>query len=265
MQSKSEAGKEDHVNVHGRAAYMGHSTYSSYSDYGKRPLSALPILPTLPNLKDTAVISIVATHTSSDGHGESDCNDGKDSYALETMKSATYSIPSSTATLVKSQDYAQPKIVDGFAYYGTYGTYGANRELFRPIQTQGSPVTARTSSIGNRQHRSYDQDQGSAQFHQGHQTKTPTQPLYSQEQVNEHQMRQWMRSADYGNRGKMGVEGGNSWWWWLSGKRNALRLPGGERGEVIVSVDAAEVERWEPGDTGPGVKESHLGRYDHWL
>lgn len=45
-------------------------------------------------------------------------------------------------------------------------------------------------------------------------------------------------------------------WWWL-------RMPGS--GEDRVSIDANVVERWDPGDPGPGVKESRLGRYNHWL
>ncbi|KAG8826633.1 hypothetical protein FRC19_008239 [Serendipita sp. 401] len=36
--------------------------------------------------------------------------------------------------------------------------------------------------------------------------------------------------------------------------------------DARVCVDAAEVERWDPeDDRGPGVKDSRLGRYDHWL
>jgi hypothetical protein len=55
-------------------------------------------------------------------------------------------------------------------------------------------------------------------------------------------------------RTRAGVYRGTRWWW--------LRLPGGED---RISVDANIVERWDPGDPGPGVKESRLGRYDHWL
>jgi hypothetical protein len=45
-------------------------------------------------------------------------------------------------------------------------------------------------------------------------------------------------------------------WWWL-------RMPGS--GEDRVSIDANVVESWDPRDPGPGVKESRLGKYNHWL
>ncbi|CAG7854987.1 SubName: Full=Uncharacterized protein {ECO:0000313/EMBL:CCA72833.1} [Serendipita indica DSM 11827] len=37
--------------------------------------------------------------------------------------------------------------------------------------------------------------------------------------------------------------------------------------DARISVDASDVEWWDPadGDPGPGVKDSRLGRYDHWL
>ena len=39
------------------------------------------------------------------------------------------------------------------------------------------------------------------------------------------------------------------------------------RRDARISVDASDVEWWDPadGDPGPGVKDSQLGRYDHWL
>lgn len=279
MQSRRETKREKDSPTSGRAGYMGHSNYSSvsgyssHSDYGKRPLSTLPILPTIPRIDDTAIISLVATNSSESHEGHEDPEYGQDTYALDTMKSA-YSIPSSTVTLVKYHD--QTDGTDSLTHYGTYGTYGANRGVVGPIGTQKSPLAAPpvSFSIGNGKNSSDDQNQGPGRLHQGHQMqspalmKTPTRAsLYAQEQVNEHQMRQWMRSADYGKRGKLsiGTRDGDSWWWWLSGKRNGLRLPGGERGEVVVSVYAEEVERWEPEDIGPGVKETRLGRYDHWL
>ena len=60
--------------------------------------------------------------------------------------------------------------------------------------------------------------------------------------------REYMRSAAFGKR----------WWWWLFGVDSS-------RSEARISVDASTVEWWDPGDPGPGVKDSRLGRYDHWL
>lgn len=61
-------------------------------------------------------------------------------------------------------------------------------------------------------------------------------------------MRQFMRTGAFEKR----------WWWWLLGVDSAKR-------DARISVDASTVERWDPGDPGPGVKDSRLGRYDHWL
>jgi hypothetical protein len=59
-------------------------------------------------------------------------------------------------------------------------------------------------------------------------------------------------------RTRVGRYGKRWWWWWLLGMDAS-------RSEARISVDASTVERWDPGDPGPGVKDSRLGRYDHWL
>lgn len=64
----------------------------------------------------------------------------------------------------------------------------------------------------------------------------------------ERRMRERMRSGVFEKR----------WWWWVFGVDSTRR-------DARISVDASTVERWDPGDPGPGVKESRLGRYDHWL
>jgi hypothetical protein len=70
---------------------------------------------------------------------------------------------------------------------------------------------------------------------------------------------------------------GLTWCWWLwpssssSSRRDTVwstssgREERGNRRDLRISVDVSNVERWDPGDPGPGVKDSRLGRYDHWL
>jgi len=78
-------------------------------------------------------------------------------------------------------------------------------------------------------------------------TRFPT-PNMSSKAFRERQMRERMRAVEYGKR----------WWWWLLGVDSKRR-------EARISVDASAVESWDPGDLGPGVKDSRLGRYDNWL
>ncbi|PVF96572.1 hypothetical protein CPB86DRAFT_798761 [Serendipita vermifera] len=67
-----------------------------------------------------------------------------------------------------------------------------------------------------------------------------------------------------------------TWCWWLWPSSNCSRRDTvwstnsraeerANRRDMRISVDISNVERWDPGDPGPGVKESRLGRYDHWL
>lgn len=58
-------------------------------------------------------------------------------------------------------------------------------------------------------------------------------------------------------RTRAGVYQGSRWWW--------LSLPRRQVEEDRITVDATLTEHWDPGDSGPGVKDSRLGRYDHWL
>jgi hypothetical protein len=64
----------------------------------------------------------------------------------------------------------------------------------------------------------------------------------------EHRMRERTRVGAYGKK----------WWQWVLGADSSQR-------EARISVDASTVERWDLGDPGPGVKDSWLGKYDHWL
>ena len=82
---------------------------------------------------------------------------------------------------------------------------------------------------------------GSASWHSN------TVKMLSKEE-GERRTRERTRVGDYRKK----------WWRWVLGADSS-------RSEARISVDASTVERWDLGDPGPGVKDSWLGRYDHWL
>jgi hypothetical protein len=67
-------------------------------------------------------------------------------------------------------------------------------------------------------------------------------PEVTRDEVRELRTRQRTRAGKYQD---------TRWWW--------LMMPRSE--EDRVCIDANVVERWDPGDSGPGVKESRLGRH----
>lgn len=116
-----------------------------------------------------------------------------------------------------------------------------------------NPMRSNTSSSGYLNTWSKHGDDGSLFFYkdeegrraQGPGSSRSLSPEVLRENVREHKMRVKTRTGNYRD----------SRWWWLWGR--------GSVGDV--SVDAAISERWDPGDVGPGLKESRIGRYDHWL